>query len=450
MAGLGPVFRSGELAFQLLSISLLLGHAVGYRCPGWTLPLLATVTCLSSTVLFGLRSLSGSYPGLALSLVWSILATAGMAHLTVEWWRRREKTPRTLALLYSSEMLGACLGFAGALLLGSRGLISALPWLVALTIFSNRRPLTALLCLLLAAIQAPFLSQWEDWGRRQVLDSDLGQKTTILASAFSPYQVVEVVETRQGRYLFLNGMCHHDPIQLVKLNDLLAALPAEVLTPQVRSQGALILGAGALMSAAETQKRGWSTTVVELDPKVMELSKDYFAPINGLDLHDANLQLVVDDARSFCHREPRKYGLIVFSLPYPYSLNAASLFTREFFQKMADRLQPDGAMAVFLGSPVQKHRLDPIAGGFLRALRQTFPNIIGVSSFECQNTVVYVSHQPSLTQARMRSTLLALGHSRFRIYSAQQLDNMIGYYGASNLWDFRFCARLNLGLWGGR
>lgn len=450
MSGLGPVFRSGELAFQLLSVSLLLGHVVGYRCPTIALPFLALCTSLSPLFVFWLRSQSGSYSAVFLGLMWSVLATAGMAHLTLDWWRKRNPSARALAQLYSSEMLGACLGFGLAVAIGSRGLLAALPWIVAVTLLCNGRNRVALIALLLACIQVSLLNPVEDWGRRQILSADLRKDATVLASAYSPYQVVEVVQAQQKRYLFLNGLCHHDPDQLIKLNDLLASVPAEILGAQARGQGALILGAGALMSAAETQKRGWPTTVVELDPKVMELSRDYFAPLNGLNLQDPQLELIVDDARAFGKRRKGKaqYGLIVFSLPYPYSLNAASLFTKEFFQELAGHLSPQGVMAVFLGSPVRSQQLDPIAGSFLRGLRQTFPHAVGVSSFDCQNSVVYVSHRPPLAAPQIRKTLLALGHSRFRVYSAPQWDNMIGRYHASSIWDLSFCAQLNLTLWG--
>lgn len=447
MAALGPVFRSGDLAFQFLSVCLLLGHVLGYRCAPRLYPALALLSASTPAFLFALRALSGSLVALALGLSWAILATGGLAFLTVDWWRRRGTSSRRLAQLYSSEMLGAALAFGLALALGSRQLLTLFPWLVAVTLASNARPRLAALCALLAGLQLLTLQDLESWGRGKALSADLRAPARVLEAAYSPYQVVEVVEARGQHYLFLNGLCHHDPDHLIRLNDLLSTLPAQLLDPELRRHGALVLGAGALMSAAETQKQGWPTTVVELDPKVLELSQRHFAPLNGLRLDDPQLRCVANDARAFVHQSQEQFGLIVFSLPYPYSLNSASLFTREFFEQLSKRLHPQGCLAMFLGSPVSDHKLEPTGGSFLRAARQVFPKALGVSSRDCYNTVVYASFEPCLDPLVLRQSLLKLGHSRFQIYDARRLDEMIGFYRASSLWDFRFCARLNLSLW---
>lgn len=58
LTALGPCFHSGELPYQVLGTSLLLGHVLGYRlaarAAGWLLP----TALLLPLLLAGLRGLN--------------------------------------------------------------------------------------------------------------------------------------------------------------------------------------------------------------------------------------------------------------------------------------------------------------------------------------------------------------------------------------------------------
>lgn len=446
LTGLGPVFHSGELPYQLLGISLLLGHALGYAVPRTGTAPLALLCCLTPWSLLWLRTLGPEDPEknslacLLAGLLLSILATAALARLTLHWWGQLQGSREQLVRLYSLELLGSATGLLLAAIVGPMGSLRLFPWLSAIAF--SFRPRLGCLCAALALAQSLFMPQW-----LRYTASKVHRDGTVLEACFSAYQLVECVEFGGQRSLYLNGLCHHNPGLLEALNYYLSALPGRILDDSARREGALVLGGGALLSAAETRRAGLETTVLELDPEVLRISQQYFAPQFGLKLDDEQLHLICDDARS-CLRSSRRYGLIVFSLPYPYSLNVASMFSRESFARLKGRLAPGGILAVFLGAPrSRRDRLDPFACSILRGLREVFPHTLAISSQEMYNTVVLCRADQPIDKDRVVSRCLADGYRHFHLLTPDQQDQLVAGTPALSLGDLSPCGRLNLSLW---
>jgi hypothetical protein len=446
LIGLGPVFHSSELPYQLLAVSLLLGHALGYRIGSRLLTPLALLCCLSPLALVGLRAVgsqeveANSLLALLLGILLAVLSTAALARLTLHWWAQLSGSPQELRQLYSLEMIGSGCGMGLAVLVGPLGMLRLFPWLAALAFGPWPRLRSG--ALLLAASQSLGLAAAMEGSARQVY----GPQSQVLEASYSPYQLVEAVQFEGQPYLYLNGLCHHNPDNLVVLNYYLSTLPAKLLSPQTAGQGALILGGGALLSARETRAVGLDSTVVELDPEVLRIGQKHFAPALGLNPHDPGLHLVCDDARRYT-RAPRQYGLIVFSLPYPYSLSVASLFTREYFQHLQTRLAPGGFLTLFLGASAGRGQLDPVAASILRSLRLTFPHTLALSSREMNNTVVLCRNDQPWDIRTVFEQCRRDGYIRFHILKPGRLATLSDLAPPLTLWDLRSCARLNLGLW---
>ena len=446
LTGLGPIFHSGELPYQLLGVSLLLGHALGYRLPARALPPLALLCSLTPVALLFLRGCGPGDPErnslnlLLLGLLMAVLATAALARMTVFWWQQLTKGREQLVRLYSLELAGSAVGLCLAALLGPLGNLRFFGWLCVWAFAS--RPKLAGLCALAALAQSLWVPRWTlenaAWVHRPA---------KVLEASFSPYQLVEAVELDGQRYLYLNGLCHHNPGVLQALNYYLCVLPTRILPESARSQGALVLGGGALLSAAETRKAGLETTVLELDPEVLRISQEYFAPQFGLNPKDPQLHLVCNDAR-WSLRSPRKYGLIVFSLPYPYALNVASLFTKESFAQLRSKLAPGGILTVFLGAPrSRRDQLDPMACSILRGVREVFPFTLGISSQEMYNTVLLCRADQPLDKDLVARTCLSEGYRRFHFLLPAQQDALTRNSAPLSLWNLAPCASLNLNLW---
>ncbi|MBN9416888.1 MAG: hypothetical protein J0I12_15695 [Candidatus Eremiobacteraeota bacterium] len=446
LTGLGPIFHSGELPYQLLGVALLLGHALGYRLPLRALAPLALLCSWTPAALLFLRGAGpedperNSLPLLLLGLLLAILATAALARMTVYWWQQLNGRREELVRLYSLELAGSALGLCLAALLGPLGNLRFFAWLCVWAFAS--RPRLAGLCALGALAQSLWIPRWMLENAARV-----HRPGRVLEASFSPYQLVEAVEMDGQRFLYLNGLCHHNPGVLQALNYYLSVLPSRVLPESARSQGALVLGGGALLSAAETRKAGLDTTVLELDPEVLRISQEYFAPQFGLNPQDPQLHLICNDAR-WSLRAPRKYGLIVFSLPYPYALNVASLFSRESFAQLRSKLAPGGILTVFLGAPrSRRDQLDPMACSILRGVREVFPHTLGISSQEMYNTVLLCRADQPLDKDLLARTCLADGYRRFHFVLPGQQDALSRNTAPLSLWDLSPCARLNWNLW---
>lgn len=446
LTGLGPIFHSGELPYQLLGISLLLGHALGYRLPLWLLSPFGLLCCSTPCLLLFLRSHGPADPErnsltlLLLGLLLAVLATAALARMTIYWWQQLQGRRQQLVRLYSLELLGSAAGLCLAAVLGPLGSLRFFGWLcVGAFAF---RPRLAALCTLAALAQSLWVPDWVMENAARV-----HQPARVLEARFSPYQLVEAVELDGQRFLYLNGLCHHNPGALQALNYYLSVMPTRILSDSARSHGALVLGGGALLSAAETRKAGLETTVLELDPEVLRVSQEYFAPGFGLDAKDPQLHLLCNDARSIL-RSPRQYGLIVFSLPYPYALNVASLFTRESFAQLRSKLAPGGILTVFLGAPrSRRDQLDPMACSILRGVREVFPYTLGISSQEMYNTVVLCRADEPLDKDLLARTCLTDGYRRFHFLLPAQQDALSRSTPPLSLWNLAPCASLNLNLW---
>lgn len=447
-SGLGPVFGSGEMALQVLAVSLLAGHTLGYSARRkWMEPLLLiSVTTGAATLL--MRCLPWSYTQrVAAACGWTTLATAALAHLSVRWWNAHpaDEREQRFSQFYRSELLGA----ATALLLGSwlgpwrSTLVLGLPMAAACWSLGAKRWGAALL--LIAVIQAAALG-----GLRQGVWSRLYPGARVVEGTASAYQTVEVIERGGSAELYLNGLCHHNLAQLKLLDALLTDGPLALMGPATPSQPrrALVLGAGGLTSAGACRTRGWDTTVVELDPDVLRLASTWLAAQAGLHpAEDPQLRLVTDDARHFLLQDTGNYDLIVFSLPYPYSLSVASLFTQEFLATLTGRLSSDGILSIYLGAPVVRGRLDPVAASLLLALTSKQQQVILLSSWEAGNSVAWCRPGRGLLPALVRPWSSNLSGQHVRLYSGSSLASLTAAAEPMRLADFRTCARLNWELW---
>ena len=447
---LGPVFHSSELPWQLLAMGALLGQGLGYWLSGsgWSRCLLP-VASLAPLLAVALRFLCARGPlehnfwlSLLLGLSISLLCSAGLAQLTVAYWRQRPAKVR-LSRFYALELLGAIACLALALLLGPDLATLLYPWAVLLAAQGLVGWPTCAMLLLVALLESLTFTRAR-WASGQHAYFPF----TLKAQAVSPYQYVEIAEYQGQPYLLLNGLCHYGPQSTNQLNQYLAQWPAQRLAPQARQAGCIILGAGSFVAAAHTMKEGLKTTVIELDPEVVRVGRESFQgqwrPISDLE----GLTVVVGDARQELTRQAPT-GLLVINLPTPYSLNVASLFTREFFESARSQLVPGGQLSLFLGGPLQKTGLDSYEGPVVQALLQVFPHLLAISSASCDNTVILASNSSLGSPAEWRRHLLAQGQNRFGLLTEVELKVMANQFRPASLRDFRFCAYLNRDLWFG-
>ncbi len=81
----------------------------------------------------------------------------------------------------------------------------------------------------------------------------------------------------------------------------------------------------------------------EIEPAVVEASS-HFEKLNGKPLEDPRLQLIMGDARTRLERNETTYDLVISAPSNPWLTGVANLFTKDFFELVASRLEPDGIL----------------------------------------------------------------------------------------------------------
>lgn len=435
---LGPVLHSSELPWLLLCCTALLGQGLGYSWGVRKWPALSLTVTLSAPLLVAaLRSLHLSpWGNLAATAILSTSASFGLSQLISSYWQNRAGA--SLIAFYRIELAGAINALLLAFLLGPVHSTQVFPWAVLLAAWSLRTGPARLALAGLAALNSLGFT-WASW---QAARSDYADGR-ILAQQVSPFQYVEVVENRLGRFLFLNGLCHYGPSVYNQLNLYLTQLPAELLPSAAREKGCLVIGAGTFVAPAMAASQGLTTTVIELDPAVVELGLEHFRKERP---QRAPFRVLTGDVRRLLP-DQGQFGLVVVNLPAPYSLNVASLFTREFFLALRGKLTPDGFCTVYLGAPLEGAVANPAQGPILAAVLAAFPDVLAISSTNCQNTILIGSSRPVGDVRDWRSHLRRHGQNRFTLFSRSQLVEIAQNFSPSSLDDLRMCAAFNQFLW---
>jgi spermidine synthase len=159
-------------------------------------------------------------------------------------------------------------------------------------------------------------------------------------------QVLEYDHPRHiGRMLLINGVMQGEmdprngradlnPQQL----DYIHNLHLLSYSHHPTAKTALQLGLGAGLLPKELARRGVAVTAVEIEPRMVELARDYFQLPDSVDVRIA-------DARTFLRNDPQKYDLI-FLDTFASESTAWYLLTKEAFEAMRNRLNPGGRLVI--------------------------------------------------------------------------------------------------------
>lgn len=293
----------------------------------------------------GVDSLSGVLV-FALAMLMLLTAFAAVSQRTAKWFARFEPLRA-----YTWDIGGSCAGVASFILLSAVHApanlwFAALIPLVWLALPDDTLGIRKLLVVPLGVLVA--LVSYQD-ARRY-----LEQPDGMVDVRWSPYQKVEYVEAMdQG--ILVNGIGHQSMRPEGGLNGKFYHFPYidRVRRGMPLFNNVLVMGAGsgndvamALLSGAE------HVDAVEIDPVIASMGALYH-PLKPY--ADPRVNLVVDDARSFMARTPRKYDLIIFALTD--SLVRASamsqlrlenyLFTQESVDRAFELLNPQGSMVFY-------------------------------------------------------------------------------------------------------
>ena len=165
----------------------------------------------------------------------------------------------------------------------------------------------------------------------------------------SKYQNIEVIKTHiYGNVLYLDGC-----FMLSEKNQDYYHNECVDLTPK-KSKSILIIGGGDYGIASLLTRRNKNTkiTIVEIDKKVVEISKEYFPKHFKLSNQQLkNIDLVIDDGMIFLKKNLIKYDSIIVDSTDPVG-PAKILYSKKFIKLCNSSLKKGGVIIQQSGSPI--------------------------------------------------------------------------------------------------
>jgi spermidine synthase len=177
---------------------------------------------------------------------------------------------------------------------------------------------------------------------------------TVVFARTSAYQ--RIVLTRAGAHfqLFLNGNLQFSSADEYRYHEALVH-PAMALAPRARR--VLVLGGGDGLAVREILKHASieEVVLVDLDPEMTRLATDnpLLRALNEGALSDPRVHVVNADAFVWITDSPPSlFDAAFVDFPDPHNFSLGKLYTRHFYARLRQRLDPAGVMAVQSTSPL--------------------------------------------------------------------------------------------------
>jgi spermidine synthase len=190
---------------------------------------------------------------------------------------------------------------------------------------------------------------------------------------YSHLDVVDNYNSINNRALFLNGYLHSEmnkdnPNDLVV--DYTKFFPLGMVL-NIDAKKVLFIGGGGFSGPKYFLQNypNISVDVVEIDPAVVEVAKEYFS----LDDTNPNLRIFIQDGREFLTNHQGRYDLIILDA-FSKSYVPFHLMTVEFYNILYNKLNPDGVIiSNHIGSPNSIRDTSDLYRANLKTMLDVFP-----------------------------------------------------------------------------
>ncbi len=185
------------------------------------------------------------------------------------------------------------------------------------------------------------------------------------------------------------------------------------LVPLIHTEhrgSALVIGLGTGVSSRTVHDAQFADIeVAELSRDVARLAHTHFGPVNSRVLDAPNVKTLITDGRNHLMLSKKSYDLVTIELSSIWFAGAASLYNREFYELVDQRLAKEGVLQQW----IQLHRISTLDIAYvLGTVRSVFPRvwlyfvgnqgIIVACRHDCQPTlpaIRKVNQTPSLSAA---------------------------------------------------
>src|SRR5438034_1230014 len=193
-------------------------------------------------------------------------------------------------------------------------------------------------------------------------------------------------------------------------------------------QSALVIGygSGVTVGAVAGIKEVADIDCIEIEPAVFGAAP-WFSEINRKSYESPKLHMIFNDARNYMNVTRKQYDVIISEPSNPWIAGVASLFTAEFYDRVADVLKPDGVFAQW----IQLYELDPEdLRMILYEVQRKFPEV-SVWVTDSDLIVIGSRQPPKLDAARVarivRSDANIMRDFREFLHS-EQPEGLLAYY----------------------
>jgi spermidine synthase len=315
---------------------------------------------------------------------------------------RSESGERALGLVYSVNTLGSIVGVILAVHF-------LLPWLglhltlvagaaidvalgVILLLSSGERRVSskrlggaAVAILVIIAIAMPIDVRRSSSGVFRTGAARIAPDNAIIFHRDGKTATVDVVDDKHVRAIRTNGKpdasltmtADRPPMGDEITMALLATLP---LGHKPDARRAAVIGFGSGMSTATllASPNLQRVDTIEIEPAMVEGARN-FQPRVDAAFNDPRSHIVVDDAKSYFSRGTTRYDIIVSEPSNPWVSGVASLFSEEFYARLANYLEDGGVLSQWLHT----YEMDEATlASIFSAVAKTFPDFVVYSSID--------------------------------------------------------------------
>ncbi|MBL9138457.1 MAG: fused MFS/spermidine synthase [Verrucomicrobiales bacterium] len=239
---------------------------------------------------------------------------------------------------------------------------------------------------------------------------------------------IAVLRGDEGWALFSNGKADGSALADAGTQIMLGLVSA-LQHPGPKSAFVIGLGTGTSAGWLADVRGMERVDVVELEPRVIDVARDYFGPVNRDVLSKTNVQVIVGDAREVLLVSRRRYDLVVSEPPNPYRAGVANLFTREYYEAVRDRLEPEGIFSQWL----QGYQLDAESLQVVYAtLLSVFPHIETWVTQENDLMFVCRTSPPTYTLERLQARIAEspMGEAVARAWQVATVEGFFARHAA--------------------
>ena len=171
----------------------------------------------------------------------------------------------------------------------------------------------------------------------------------ILYESNSEFQHTLIADTyKYGRMLLLDGIVQTTEKDEFIYHEMMVHVP---MLSHPNPDKILIIGGGdgGILREVLRYKSVKSATIVEIDPRVIDLCKEYLPMINNGAFKDSRTNLIISDGAAFVKETDEKFDVVIVDSSDPIG-PATVLFSKAFYSNIQSLLTRDGIMVCQTGS----------------------------------------------------------------------------------------------------